>query len=132
MSDAGYWKYKGAQQKFDADKHTKRIEHIMTYHGWKKIRDSTPLEDKEEKWDALWLDKKSEEQKVDYKTGAGVQDSHKKLYDKGALKVTKYAMFNKFNNNVVNLLCAKAFWEENPTRKVNNHGQVYWVSNDKR
>ena len=127
MSDAGYWKHKGAQQKFEADKSTERIEYIMSNHGWTKVRDSTKQEDMEEKWDALWLDKSEEEQRVDYKTGIGVQDSHRKLYDKGALKVTRYAMFNKFNRNTVKLIDAKDFWEGKRDRRVNKHGQVYWV-----
>ena len=45
MSNSGYWKHKGAQQKFEADKYTKRIEYIMSNNGWTKIRDSTPKED---------------------------------------------------------------------------------------
>ena len=127
MSNSGYWKHKGAQQKFEADKSTERIEYIMSNHGWTKVRDSTKKEDMEEKWDALWLDKSEEEQRVDYKTGIGVQDSHRKLYDKGALKVTRYAMFNKFNRNTVKLIDAKDFWEGKRDRRVNKHGQVYWV-----
>ncbi len=127
MSESGYWKHKGAQQKFEADKHTNRIEYIMSNHGWTKVRDSTKKEDKEEKWDALWLDKFAKEQRVDYKTGIGVQDSHRKLWEKGELKVTRYAMFNKNNRNSVKLVDARDFWGGNPTRHVNGHGQVYWV-----
>jgi len=127
MSDAGYWKHTGAQHKVEADTSTQRIDYIMSNHGWTKVRDSTKQEDREEKWDALWLDKSEEEQRVDYKTGIGVQDSHRKLYDKGALKVTRYAMFNKFNRNSVKLIDAKDFWEGKRDRRVNKHGQVYWV-----
>ena len=95
MSESGYWKHKGAQQKFEADKHTKQIEKILSMNGWTKVRDSTKKEDKEEKWDAHWLNKFAKDELVDYKTGIGVQDSHRKLWDKGELKVTRYAMFNK-------------------------------------
>ena len=127
MSESGYWKNKGAQQKFKADKHTKQIEFIMSDSGWIKIRDSTPKEDREEKWDALWLDKFSKEQRVDYKTGSGVQDSHKKLWDKGELKVTRYAMFNPKQRYKLRMVDARDFWGNNPSRHLNGHRQVYWI-----
>lgn len=130
MSESGYWKYKGAQQKFEADKHTKQIEMILSRHGWIKQRDSTPREDRFEKWDAHWLNTYATDELVDYKTGIGVQDSHKKLWDKGELKVTTYAMYDKRHRNKLKLVSAKAFWGSNPTRHVNKHGQSYWVKGD--
>jgi len=126
MSNSGYWKHQGAQRKFEADKHTKQIERILTSNGWTKIRDAEPKEDKKDKWDALWLDKYSNEQRIDYKTGSGVQNSHKKLWDKGELKVTRYAMYNKESKKLT-VIDAREFWGSNPSRHLNPENQVYWI-----
>lgn len=123
---SGYWKHKGAQQKFRADQHDARIIRLLEHNGWKMIRSSTKHEDMVEKWDYLMESPDAVEERVDFKTGCGVQDSHRRAREDGSLRVTKYAQFNP-RHGKLNMRSVEDFWNDpNLTRRTNGHGQVYW------
>ena len=125
---SGYWKYKGAQQKMEADKYDNRIIKMMEGAGWRKIREATKREDQVEKWDYLFVNPDGVEHRVDFKTGCGVQDSHRKGIENDTLRCTMYAHFNP-RAGKLKLRPVESFWNHpDLQRRTNRHNQVYWCT----
>lgn len=123
MSKNGYWQHNWLKRDIEARRSDEVMHSHMRQWGYTFVRPATNEEDRIYKFDYVWK-KADRVYYIDYKTCAGVQDSHRKLYDEGNLGCTHYL---RMHGGRINLKPVKWFWEHTRLeKKINRGGQVYW------